>query len=395
MKDEEQLYDKCLACSACVATCPVAAVTAAFRGPKLTGPGQERFRGHGWEDGNNLDLCLNCRNCDITCPAGVPVSRINMRAKSRYYRGRRHRLRDWVLAHNADLHPFVRPVAALANAALGFRPLRQVMGLAGIAPGAPLPAYAAQTFTGRFRRMPHASFHRKAVFFPGCFIDFYEPEVGLDLVAVLGELGIETIVPEGLGCCGVPLESNGFGVEARDRARRSAAILSNYAAKGMPVLTLCPSCGLMLKDEAAAMGAEKGKALAASLSDAVEFVLPLLAALPPGRLDTAAAAGNFLYHAPCHLRAQGGGLATMDLPDVLTSTAVREIGALCCGMGGSYGFKDDKEDIAGAIGRELSEAAAGPEDTVLCECGICRVQIAHVTGKKTLHPITLVRRTLS
>lgn len=65
----------------------------------------------------------------------------------------------------------------------------------------------------------------------------------------------------------------------------------------------------------------------------------------------------------------------------------------CCGISGNYGFKDDKYDISMEIGSGLFKAIKDSgRDTVVSECGTCRLQIGHGANVKTLHPLTLVRK---
>ena len=72
--------------------------------------------------------------------------------------------------------------------------------------------------------------------------------------------------------------------------------------------------------------------------DRGELVLP-----EPG------AAGRTLsvvYHAPCHLRAQGMGLPGLELLRRIPGVSVSNANAGCCGISGSYGFKKEKYEIA-------------------------------------------------
>ena len=74
MKKHQYNPDSCIACTSCVAYCPVSAATRKFAGPKMMGPALERFRGGETNTDFSLDYCANCKNCDISCPSGVPIS---------------------------------------------------------------------------------------------------------------------------------------------------------------------------------------------------------------------------------------------------------------------------------------------------------------------------------
>jgi len=394
MKKHEHNIDACTACTACTALCPVRAVVRDFPGPKMVGPAAERFRRAGAPTDAALSYCTNCKTCDITCPSGVPVAAINMRARAEHVKKHGRKLRDWILAHGEHMAKLAMSSQPLANLGMANPVTRQMLKAIGISGSRPLPRYAPRPFhrqSGTLRQQPYED---KAVFFPGCFINYNAPQVGLDLIAVLQANRYQVIVPPGLACCGVPLVTGGYLDEAEQAARRNIAALAEYAARGVPVLTACSSCGLMLKQEYGELFAADGAGeIAARTYDIMEFLLELH---DQGRLNigTRSVAGRYLYHAPCHLRAQGIGRPAVELLAALPGVTVTDLDAGCCGIAGSYGFKADRYDISMAIGRELFEQIkAEPGAPVLADCGTCRLQIAHATGAETLHPVSVLRKT--
>ena len=188
--------DRCIACTSCVAYCPVSAVTRKYAGPKMMGPALERFRGIDPNTEFSLEYCSNCKNCDISCPSGVPVSTLNMLAKARYFETRPHSLLDWILSHSDILSKLASPMAALANWGMGNPITKWILKRIGITDTMTLPAYAAKTFEQQFRNLRQQSFADKVIFFPGCYINYYEPEIGLDFVAVMQRNHYEVIVAD-------------------------------------------------------------------------------------------------------------------------------------------------------------------------------------------------------
>lgn len=387
--------DACIACNTCVAQCPVAAVNPDFPGPRITGPASQRFRIMGNIDEETLHFCANCKNCDISCPHNVPISAFNMIARAAVTKQSPFSLRDWMLSHGALLGRKLALIpAALRNVGM-LNPLtRRLLDMLGIAAAAPLPKFAAQTFKQRMRTYPQPPSQRQVVLFPGCYIDLYDPQTGLDLVWLLNKAGYEVLVPNDFDCCGLPMIANGFMEDARANARTNWAEVSAWCAKGIPVLTACPSCNLMFNRDLGEYFPEIATGTAA-LRDAQEFVLECVErgelALPAP--DPQAQA--MLYHAPCHLRAQGLGLPGLRLLQAVYGNAVSNADAGCCGISGSYGFKKENYAIAQAIGTPLFETITKSGVALTTsECGTCRVQIKHGTGKPCLHPLTLVRRRL-
>lgn len=393
MKKQQHHPDRCIACTSCVAHCPVTAVAREFSGPKMAGPGLERFRRLKAEACPFPEYCSNCKNCDITCPSEVPVSTLNMLAKAEHYKTHRHSLRDWVLAHGEKLAKMASPATGLANLGMANPLSRIVFKKLGLAAKMPLPPYAPKTFQRLFRELNQQPYRDKAVFYPGCFINYNDPQVGIDLVTILQANRFEVVSAEAAECCGSPLVTGGYLDEARQKASHNIQELKRWANRGWPILTCCPSCGLMLKQEYQELfGTEDDEAVAARIYDAAEYLLELHS---KGRLNTdfTPLSGHYLYHAPCHLRAQGIGLPGLELIRLLPGLEVTEADAGCCGIAGSYGFRGDRYDIAMAVGAELfRKVRESKVEAVVSECGTCRWQIAQATGVRTVHPVTLVRK---
>ncbi|HEY3425015.1 MAG TPA: anaerobic glycerol-3-phosphate dehydrogenase subunit C [Negativicutes bacterium] len=392
MKKQQHCPDDCTACTSCVANCPVTAATRHFCGPKMAGPALERFRRMEPDENHPaLDFCSNCKNCDITCPSGVPISTMNVLAKAEYYKTHSHSMRDWILSHSELLGRLGSPAPWLTNLGMSNPISKAIMQRIGIAAKAPLPKYAAQTFIQQFRSLKQQSFVDKVVFFPGCFINYNDPGVGLDLVAVMQANQYQVIVPD-TECCGSPLVANAYLEEAEAKAQHNIAELKHWIDQGYDIITCCTSCGLMLKREYQELFEIEGmQAVAAKVYDAAEFLLELY---DQGRLNLnfVPQEGRYLYHSPCHLRAQGIGRPSLELLQ-LAGIEIADVDGGCCGLSGNYGFKADKYDIAMAVGDPLfTKIKESNINTVVSDCGICRVQIAHGAGVQTAHPLTLLRK---
>lgn len=400
--------DSCIACTICLVHCPVAQATPNFLGPRMVGPAYERFRLLGLGEEQSLHYCSNCKNCDIACPHDVPISAFNMRARAAQSARVRPPFRDWILGHGEKLANMLRYVPAFCKNLGMLNPLtRKVLGCIGISPEAPLPAFAPKSFRTLFKQRdgssdPGKDSARQVVFFPGCYIDIYDPRAGLDMVWLLEKAGYTVIVPDSFACCGLPMVANGFWDDAHTNARRNMKILHDYAEQNIPVITGCPSCALMFNadipeyfpDIASELGQVAHDGHAAPLpaiSDAQSF---LWNCVTTGELQlkTASKALKVIYHAPCHLRAQGTGLPGLDLLQALPNVTAVNAHAGCCGISGSYGFKKEKYAIGMEVGAELfSTLRASNADYAASECGTCRLQMRHGSGMTSLHPVSIVR----
>jgi glycerol-3-phosphate dehydrogenase subunit C len=192
------------------------------------------------------------------------------------------------------------------------------------------------------------------------------------------------------------LYTNGFEDDARKSAENNLAEMDRWYKEGVPVLSLCPSCQLMFKEIPVYFPELAEKYTNTDIGDAMQFVIECI---ERGELDIENAADksslNIIYHAPCHLRAQGIGLPGLDILRMLPGVRAVNADAGCCGISGSYGFKKEKYDIAMAVGSKLFETIkdSGIEQ-VATECGTCSVQIKHGTGKPVSHPFNILRQRL-
>ncbi|GAB6153275.1 anaerobic glycerol-3-phosphate dehydrogenase subunit C [Desulfosporosinus burensis] len=424
-QDRVKNLDACIKCSACTAQCPVAAVYPLFPGPKNIGPDAERFRLEGLElDPSWFDYCSNCKTCEITCPSGVKITDMILRAREKAldqiktqgisggkleHGTLRHQLRGLVLGRAEYLGRLGTIWPGLTNAVLGVSLVRGLMEQTlGISRDAPLPAYYPKLKSPSLRRKTGDVAEKsvipskQVVYFPGCFVTYNDALTGQAVVKVLEHNGYEVIVP-GFHCCGVPLQANGHFREARENARKNLNLMHPYLNAGVPVITSCTSCGLALKEEypkiealeapsePGALGSER---IGQLTYDLFEFLWELH---DQGKLreDFREVPISLGYHAPCHLKAQGIGTPSVRLLRLMPGVHVTDLDAGCCGLSGSYGFKQEKYDLAMQIGSSLFDriqygVTCGEFQTIATECGGCQVQIQHGSGVKTEHPVWVV-----
>ena len=82
-----------------------------------------------------------------------------------------------------------------------------------------------------------------ASLFVTCIVDQLYPEVGVSVVRVLRDAGVDVDFPEGQTCCGQPLYNSGYTAEARKLAERTLDILGDRGAVVVP----SGSCGAMMR----------------------------------------------------------------------------------------------------------------------------------------------------
>jgi len=97
------------------------------------------------------------------------------------------------------------------------------------------------------------------------------------------------------------------------------------------------------------------------------------------------------YHAPCHLERMGGAIHTIGLLRKIPGLNLHLLHSECCGISGTYGFKEEFYQIAQDVGQELfRNIEALKPDWVVTDCETCRWQIESNTAFEVIHPVTLL-----
>ena len=354
-----------------------------------------------------LDLCVECKACKSECPSGVDLAKLKYEMLTRYHEAHGLPLRARAFGQINLLARRAAPVAPLLNAAVKLAPLRLLLEkTAGVHRKRPLPALAREPFPRAFarrlsQRPPPPAPCGEAVFFHDTFTDYFHPEVGHAAVAVLEALGYRVRLVDGLGCCGRPAISKGMLGTARDWARRNVEALRPFAAAGVPIVGVEPSCLLALRDEYPDLLPGPQENADARLVARQAFLLDeLLIRLAD---DEPALAGCFLpaerpvlLHGHCHQKAVVGMDSTLRALR-LAGYDAGLIDSACCGMAGSFGFETEHYAISRRMGQLALFPAveAAPAATEVAITGVsCRQQIDHFTSRSPRHAVELLAEAL-
>jgi len=226
--------------------------------------------------------------------------------------------------------------------------------------------------------------------FSGCTVNFVEPGIGLDTLAVLNLNGIEVLLPD-QKCCGVPLHAYGNHTSFEKKA---AFNIRSLKSAGCDTVTPCTSCAHALKEEYPALiNDPQARENAARTYDVVEYLALLhrraMLMTAFQRLDI-----HVLYHAPCHLKSLGRELIDerLRLFQQIPGIRLERIDRGCCGMGGTFGMKKKNYAISTAIGSALAcGIRESNPDFIITECPGCKMQIEHISGAAVHHPVHLLR----
>ena len=345
-----------------------------------------------------MDLCLECKGCKAECPANVDMAKLKYEFLHHYYAANGLPLRNRVFGRIERLNRLGAHLPALFNWTSGLAVTRWLLErVAGIDRRRPLPKLAAATFTEWFRHHapPAAAPRGEVVLFHDTFVTYNTPEIGRAAVELLEAAGYRVVLVD-KKCCGRPLISKGMLAEARAHAAWNVGRLASYARRGVPIVGLEPSCLLTLRDESVdLLGTDDARTVARHA-----FLLEEFLARERARgleLRFSGSGRTALLHGHCHQKALVGTAPTV-VALRWAGFRVEEVDSGCCGMAGSFGFEREHYDISVALGnRRLAPAVkAAAADTVIVAPGVsCRQQIAHLAGRRALHPAEVLRAALS
>ncbi|WNN73161.1 anaerobic glycerol-3-phosphate dehydrogenase subunit GlpC [Kluyvera cryocrescens] len=394
----QQSFENCIKCTVCTTVCPVSRVNPRYPGPKQAGPDGERLRrkDSGLYD-EALKYCINCKRCEVACPSDVKIGDIIQRARADYGHAKPG-LRDAILSHTDLMGTLSTPFAPIVNAATGLKPVRQLLDTAlKIDHRRSLPKYAFGTFRHRYQRIAarQAQFAEQVAFFHGCYVNYNNPQLGLDMIRVLNALGIGVQLLSKEKCCGVPLIANGFFDKARRQAQSNATSLREaIVEKQMPVLATSSTCTFTLRDEYPHLLEVDNHDLRDSIELATRWIWRRLdagAELPLNPLPL-----KVVYHTPCHMEKMGWSLYTLELLRRIPGVELQVLESNCCGIAGTYGFKAENYPTSQAIGAPLfAQIENSGADLVITDCETCKWQIEMSTSKRCEHPITLLAQALT
>ena len=361
-----------------------------------------------------VDQCYLCDLCYMTkCPYvpphpwNVDFPHVMLRAKAiKFKQG--VKLRDRLLSstdRNGKLAA-IPVVAQTVNAVNKFKPARAAMqAVLGVHKDRELPPYAPRKF--RSTAKPAQSFAvrdgkntpGKVAIFATCYVNYNEPVMGHDLVALLEHNEIPYVLVEKEACCGMPKLELG-DLEGVDQLKqKNIPVLARYAREGFAILAPVPSCNLMFKQELPLMYPEDADAIAVrdAMFDPFEyFVMRKKDGLL--KTDFKNPLGKVSYHIPCHSRVQNIGQKTREALEWIPDTSVNTV-ERCSGHDGTWGVKREFFEGAMKIGKPVFRRMEEFEpDYISSDCPIAarRIEegIAQSGGERSprkAHPLTLLR----
>ena len=349
----------------------------------------------GWLEA--IDNCLLCCSCEDNCSKGVKITEIIAHARESQNEIK-------------GLHPIKKSAFSLLKSRFFTLPKflkagsffqwllwRRLPRHSGLVRRLPLPGFDDKTVIPALpkKHLDDYLMHQQTtanlkpvLYFPGCATRYLYPQMGLDLIYVLKELGFQAVVPKEFNCCGMVTWGAGDQNSNKILQQRNLKVFHNHS-EIEEVVTGCASCGHALKEY-------DGLPENCQILDISEFLYrhrEKLESLLKGRkLDK-----KITYHDPCHLR-KGQGITSQPrwLLKLIAGENFVELRhpERCCGAGGTFGIshKELSREILAEKTRDTDESGA---EIIASGCPGCLLQLTEgaVVAEsrwQAQHPITLL-----
>ena len=385
-----------------------------------------------------LDLCLACKACSADCPAGVDMARYRSEALFRTYRGRLRPLSHYTLGWLPRLTRVTARVpglAAVANAIMSITPLRSLaFRLIGLDPRRGMPALQSGTFTAWARRhsllvgsvpssvlpdpvsgasdpvsesrerggtpaspvadSPILSGPRDpsgrpyALVWADSFSQTLDDAGARAVVDVLEANGFAPIVAPD-ACCGLTWITTGQLTGAKKHLSSLLGVLAPFAASGIPIVGVEPSCTAVLRDDLLDLLPDDPRSML--VSSATHTLAEVLSTVPSSSRNLPSLEGVEIVAQPhCHHYSVMGWDTDQALLESLGARVTRLEG--CCGLAGNFGMEAGHYDLSVAVASHslLPSLSAQPDAVYLADGFSCRTQAAQLAGRGGVHLATLL-----
>ncbi len=208
------------------------------------------------------------------------------------------------------------------------------------------------------------------------------------VVDVLEANGFAPIVAPD-ACCGLTWITTGQLTGAKKHLTSLLSVLAPFAASGIPIVGVEPSCTAVLRDDLLDLLPEDPRS--ALVSDATRTLAEVLSAMPASARRLPSLEGVEIVAQPhCHHYSVMGWDTDQALLESLGARVTRLEG--CCGLAGNFGMEAGHYDLSVAVASHslLPTLDAQPDAVYLADGFSCRTQAAQLAGRGGVHLATLL-----
>lgn len=401
--------DRCMKCGNCMAVCPIygtdkvesgvargkVAVTEAVLSGDLALDDPKVYE--------MLFNCLVCKSCMQNCPTKVNFDKIMLAMRAALVRKKGvFWLKKMIfgMLKNPKLFDAGMKIGASLSG-IAFRdydakdqklvspraPFAAVGGKLGMDSEKVMPQLTTTPFRDRVPEVIKVTTPKtKVTFFTGCSLNYFYPEVGMDLLEIFKENNVETHIPKEQNCCGVAVFAHGDVESARTLAKKN---IDAFDACGSDYIIVgCGSCGgALMHDYKELLSGDpvygpKADYWSKRIYEISTFLVKVVDyRKPKGKLDAVVT-----YHDSCHLKKT---MKVFEEPRAIIKSipgvTFKEMSKpdACCGMGGTYILTHYETGVEIAK-KKIEDINNTGADTIITGCPGCAMQLldfSHRYGK--------------
>lgn len=355
-----------------------------------------------------LDLCISCKACASECPSNVDISTAKAEFLYQYNRENGVSFSNKVFGKSTKLNKMASRTPGLANWFFTHSFTSKIIkNIAGVHQDRSMPPISTKSFskihqdTVNQKNKHNLSNNYKQndiLLFIDEFSNYLDAEIATDAYQLLEGLGYKITVVDNLDSARALL-SKGFLEEAKKEVNTNIKFLDGKVSEATPLIGIEPSAILSFRDEYIRLADDKPSAEIISKHTYLieEFIAN---EIENGNISAAQFTSeekHIKIHVHCHQMSLSNQKVTFDILNLPKNYKPTIIPSGCCGMAGSFGYEKDHYDVSMKIGelKLFPAVRKASEEIIIASNGTsCRHQILDGTGRRALHPVTILKNAL-
>jgi FAD/FMN-containing dehydrogenase/Fe-S oxidoreductase len=355
-----------------------------------------------------FDLCISCKACASECPSNVDISTAKAEFLYQYNKTNGISFSNKLFGKSTKLNKMASRFPRLSNWFFSNDFTSKIIkNIGGIHKNRFLPKVSIKSFSNVIQSNKNQiitaysvekKIYKNVMLFVDEFSNYLDAEIALDSFLLLTGLGYKVTVVDSLDS-GRALISKGFLEEAKKEANKNIVYLKNKVSETTPLVGIEPSAILSFRDEYLRLADDK--TAAENISKSTFLIEEFLAAeIQTGNIFSAQFTSeekHIKIHSHCHQKSLSNQKVTFDILNLPENYKPTIIPSGCCGMAGSFGYEKEHYDISMEIGelKLFPSVRKSSNETIISANGTsCRHQIFDGTGRKALHPVTILKNAL-
>lgn len=345
-----------------------------------------------------LSHCISCKGCKSECPSTVDIAALRAEVFARYYRWRIRPIADYFFGFAYRTFALGSRFRKWSNALLCAPKSRWLRRILRIHPQRSIPLFHDKPFVIAQQRFVPTYPNQHCIYLLADeFTRYHEPDLLRKCITLCNRWGYEVRIAPVRDSARSQI-SKGFLRAARRVAIDNVRRLSDKIGPETPLIGLEPSAILGFRDEYPRLVPrhlrEDAQRIAAAAKTFDEWLASEIESKHVFlRTTHGKTPVRISVHTHCHQKALGDSNATVRILQTLRGVEVEQIPSGCCGMAGSFGYRDDHYEMSMNIGKLVlfPHIHSLPPSTILCANGVsCRHQIRDGTGRQAYHLVEIL-----